>query len=272
MSYPSQSSNSSSGAFFMVATILLGLAVGIGAIFSVLMWADAHQARDDAKKATPATASGGGHSMAGMPGMDMSASAAGTGSLTSYAGAARQRDALATAHKPYPAALPRRPAGRRGRASRPHRPDRPDRARRQVRRVGVGRRRARAGHPRAPGPAGEDHADEQRRDPALGRLPRRPHRAEQGVRRRLPGQVGQLHVPRQRPGRVHVPLRHEAGADAHRERHVRRDRRRAEAGRAAEGRQELRARRERVVPRARTASASPRSSTWRRRTRGSPTG
>ena len=53
MSYPSQSSNSSSGAFFMVATILLGLAVGIGAIFSVLMWADAHQARDDAKKATP---------------------------------------------------------------------------------------------------------------------------------------------------------------------------------------------------------------------------
>jgi nitrite reductase (NO-forming) len=113
MSYPSQSSNSSSGAFFMVATILLGLAVGIGAIFSVLMWADAHQARDDAKKATPAAASVGGHSMAGMPGMDMSGdSVAGTGSLTSYAGAAPDNaDALATAHKPYPADLPPAPAG-----------------------------------------------------------------------------------------------------------------------------------------------------------------
>ena len=116
MSYPSQSSNSSSGAFFMVATILLGLAVGIGAIFSVLMWADAHQARDDAKKATPAAASGGGHSMAGMPGMDMSGdSAAGTGSLTSYAGAApANADALATAHKPFPADA----AGRAGRTRR----------------------------------------------------------------------------------------------------------------------------------------------------------
>ena len=148
----------------------------------------------------------------------------------------------------------------------------PDRARRQVRRLGLGRRRARARDPRPAGTARQDHADEQRRDPALGRLPRRAHRPEQGLRRRAPGQVGQLHVPRQRPRRVHVPLRHEAGADAHRQRHVRRDRRRAEAGRPAEGRQELRPRRQRVVPRLRRAQASRRSSTWRRLTRVSPTG
>ena len=33
-----------------------------------------------------------------------------------------------------------------------------------------------------------------------------------------------LPVPGERPGRLHVPLRHQAGTDAHRERHVRRDR------------------------------------------------
>ena len=64
----------------------------------------------------------------------------------------------------------------------------------------------------------------------------------------FPGQVGQLYLPRERSRRLHVPLRHQAGADAHRKRHVRRDRRRAEAGCPAEGRQELRPRRQRVVP------------------------
>jgi nitrite reductase (NO-forming) len=48
--------------------------------------------------------------MAGMPGMDMSG--AGSGALTSFAGAApANADALATAHKPFPAALPAAPAG-----------------------------------------------------------------------------------------------------------------------------------------------------------------
>ena len=42
-----------------------------------------------------------------------------------------------------------------------------------------------------------------------------------------------VHVPLQgrRPGRLHVPLRHEAGAGAHRQRHVRRDRRLARPSR-----------------------------------------
>src|SRR5205823_11628287 len=50
----------------------------------------------------------------------------------------------------------------------------------------------------------------------------------QGVRRRDAGEVGQLHLPRLRRRRLHVPLRHQAGADAHRQRHVRGDRGRAE--------------------------------------------
>ena len=53
-----------------------------------------------------------------------------------------------------------------------------------------------------------------------------------------------VHLPLQgeRPGRLHVPLRHEARARAHRERHVRGDRRRA-GDAAAEGRQGVRPRR-----------------------------
>jgi len=44
-----------------------------------------------------------------MPGMDMGT---GAGTLTSFAGAApANADALAAAHKPYPAALPTAPAG-----------------------------------------------------------------------------------------------------------------------------------------------------------------
>ena len=76
----------------------------------------------------------------------------------------------------------------------------------------------------------------------------------------MPGQV--VHVPLQgrRPRRVHVPLRHEAGADAHRQRHVRRDRRRPRDA-APEGRPLLRARRKRVVPERATASPRPPSST-----------
>src|SRR3954453_5380132 len=101
-----RSSDSSSGAFFMVATVLLGLAVGIGAIFSVLMWADAHDAREEAAPAALTTGSEQSHSGTAMDGMDMGATAAG-GALTSYAGAAPEdAEALAAAHTPFPADLP----------------------------------------------------------------------------------------------------------------------------------------------------------------------
>lgn len=52
-----------SGAFFMVATLLLGLLVGVLALVSVLMWADAHDARKGTTKPTV------NHQMAVMPGM-----------------------------------------------------------------------------------------------------------------------------------------------------------------------------------------------------------
>jgi FtsP/CotA-like multicopper oxidase with cupredoxin domain len=107
----------STGAFFMVATILLGLLVGLAAMFAVLMWADAHKARDDARKAAK-TSAAQSHSM---PGMDMAGmtmpgmttgSSTGAGALTSYAGAAPENaDALAAAHKPFPADVPPAPPG-----------------------------------------------------------------------------------------------------------------------------------------------------------------
>ncbi|MFL5928788.1 MAG: multicopper oxidase domain-containing protein [Gaiellaceae bacterium] len=109
---PGRRSETSAGAFFMVATILLGFAVGIGAIFSVLMWADAHDAREQAAH-TANISAGAQQSTSGMAmaGMDMAA-ASSAGTLTSYAGAAPENaDALAAAHQPYPADLPAAPPG-----------------------------------------------------------------------------------------------------------------------------------------------------------------
>jgi hypothetical protein len=60
--------------------------------------------------------------------------------------------------------------------------------------------------------------------------------------------VGHVPVQGERPGCVHVPLRDQTRPRPHRERDVRRNRRPAEAG-ATEGRQGVRPRRERVVPR-----------------------
>src|SRR5256885_1029349 len=109
---PGRRSETSAGAFFMVATILLGFAVGIGAIFSVLMGADAHDAREQAAH-TANISAGAQQSTSGMAmaGMDMAA-ASSAGTLTSYAGAAPENaDALAAAHQPYPADLPAAPPG-----------------------------------------------------------------------------------------------------------------------------------------------------------------
>ncbi len=82
---------------------MLGILVAVLGFFALMMWVDARHARDDADRAA-ASASGA----QSMPGMDMSS----TGTLTSYAGAApANADALATAHKPYSAALAAAPAG-----------------------------------------------------------------------------------------------------------------------------------------------------------------
>ena len=105
-----------------------------------------------------------------------------------------------------------------------------DRSGRQVQHLGL--RRPRCPRPDRPCPRradGRDDADERRRDPALDRFPRRSDCAEHRVQGRLAGQVDQLPLRRRRPRCLHVPLRHEAGARAHRERDVWRDRGPAEA-------------------------------------------
>ena len=101
--------DSDSHALTAIVSTMLGILVAVLGIFAVMMWFDAHNAKNAADRAANKAASGSNQSMAGMPGM--SGSSAG-GSMTSYAGAAPSNaDALATAHKPYPAAMPPAPAG-----------------------------------------------------------------------------------------------------------------------------------------------------------------
>jgi nitrite reductase (NO-forming) len=99
---------SSSGAFWMVAALLLGLLVAVVGFFTVMMWAGNRDSADATATAALPAAAGA----AAMPGMDMSASSSSSGSLVSYAGAAPEdADALATAHRAFPATLPAAPPG-----------------------------------------------------------------------------------------------------------------------------------------------------------------
>jgi nitrite reductase (NO-forming) len=86
--------------YWMVATMLLGLLVGVLGLFALLMWLDSHKARSGAASAPAATASDhtmAGHTMA--EGMSMP--------TESFAGAAPANAAdLAAAHKPYDATMP----------------------------------------------------------------------------------------------------------------------------------------------------------------------
>jgi nitrite reductase (NO-forming) len=94
-----------SSAFFALACIGLGFLVVALAFFAALMWSDANGARDAADRA--AGQAGSGNSMA----MPMPAQTA-VSDLQSFAGAApANADALAIAHKAFPAELPAAPAG-----------------------------------------------------------------------------------------------------------------------------------------------------------------
>jgi len=102
------SSETPSGAFWIVATALLGALVAVVGFFALMMWADARNSRDDASSAAAAQAptAAAGQSMAGM------STSSAAGDLTSYAGAApANADALAEAHQAYPASMPAAPAG-----------------------------------------------------------------------------------------------------------------------------------------------------------------
>ena len=83
-----------SSAIYVVATVLLGIAVSTIAFFSFLMWMDARNSESAPAAAPQAAAAPTAHAASG-------------GTLESYAGAApANADALAAAHEPYPAALP----------------------------------------------------------------------------------------------------------------------------------------------------------------------
>jgi hypothetical protein len=96
-------SDKSSTAFWMVATILLGFAVGVVGLFALMMWADAREARDsDAAAATPAATSGHEHTAPHDTALP----------LNSFAGVVPENaQALAEAHKATDATLPPIPAG-----------------------------------------------------------------------------------------------------------------------------------------------------------------
>jgi nitrite reductase (NO-forming) len=89
-----------------VVSVLLGVLVAVGGFFALLAWLDAHDARTTANRAAAKAAAGAPASAA-----ESHAHATALG-LQSYAGAApANADAIATAHKAYPAALPAAPAG-----------------------------------------------------------------------------------------------------------------------------------------------------------------
>ena len=92
--YADRHDESASGAFFKVATILLGFAVGVVGVIALLLWSDARNARDEA----------GGAPVAAQPANHDHESAQPLNSFASVVPANAQ--ALAEAHKAYDATLP----------------------------------------------------------------------------------------------------------------------------------------------------------------------
>src|SRR5262245_66326374 len=90
---------SDSSVFFKVASLLLGIAVGIVGFFALMMWADAKDARTEANAAASQPAAMDHSQMAAMP-------------LNSFAGVVPPNaQALAEAPTAYGATRPAAPAG-----------------------------------------------------------------------------------------------------------------------------------------------------------------
>ena len=104
----SPAAETNSGAFWMVATMLLGLMVAVVGFFALMMWADAREARDDAAQPA-AAASETDAAAAGQEQMDDHNVAL---PLASFAGVVPENSAeLAEAHKATDAMLPPLVAG-----------------------------------------------------------------------------------------------------------------------------------------------------------------
>ena len=92
---------SDSGALVKVVALMLGVAVGVLVPLAIWLGASAHDARDDARSAAERTATA-----APAPAAHEHAAAGGV-ATPSFAGLApANADAIAEAHKPYPAELP----------------------------------------------------------------------------------------------------------------------------------------------------------------------
>src|SRR6266511_2797101 len=92
--------DSDAHALWAVVSLMLGILVAVLGFFALMMWVDAHNAKNAADRA------------AAKVGMATPSATSDLGALKSYAGAApANADALAAAHKPFPAALPEAPAG-----------------------------------------------------------------------------------------------------------------------------------------------------------------
>jgi nitrite reductase (NO-forming) len=90
-----------------VVAMLLGVAVSVITVFAVFMWSDAKSARNDAERAAASVTQPATSTPATPATHEHGAATPTSASLESYAGAAPDNaDALAAAHKTYPAALP----------------------------------------------------------------------------------------------------------------------------------------------------------------------
>jgi nitrite reductase (NO-forming) len=110
-SYPARThrataSETSSGAFWMVATMMLGFTLAVVGFFALMLWADARESRDGA--AEPAAAAGATPAASHDHATDHNTALP----LNSFAGVVPENAAaLAEAHKAYDATLPPVPAG-----------------------------------------------------------------------------------------------------------------------------------------------------------------
>jgi nitrite reductase (NO-forming) len=96
------------GALIKVVALMLGIAVPVLLTFALWAAVSAQKARDDARQASAAAPA----ATESMPGMTHDAGVSGAVATQSYAGLAPDNaDALAAAHRPYPAALETAPAG-----------------------------------------------------------------------------------------------------------------------------------------------------------------
>ncbi len=102
----------SSAVALKLLALFLGLAVGVMIPLGLWLAASAHDARNDAKAAAKAAPGAAVTAMPGMPGMSSVTSKEGAYATPSFAGIApANADALAMAHKSYPAELPAAPPG-----------------------------------------------------------------------------------------------------------------------------------------------------------------